>query len=201
MLGRLKSRILQFAKALLLLLAVVTCVFWIRSLWATDFLWYERNKVTSSDFSDKHTWDITLASASNRIEMSFTQHAQLNWGVGSWRDYPESRSKCESWPGRDDDRSQFEYRTGNSTMGLYTGGAVWHSYFVSVRFPHWLPAIVFGCLPAFGGCRWLMRRRAPRSAHSCAQCGYDCRATPERCPECGTLRDPKKASTAAKTST
>jgi hypothetical protein len=53
------------------------------------------------------------------------------------------------------------------------------------QIPHW-PFLLLGC----GGvaCQLLMLRRARalRNANRCIKCGYDLRATPDRCPECGT---------------
>jgi len=58
-----------------------------------------------------------------------------------------------------------------------------------VRFPQWLPIVLTGLPPMvwiFYNRRYLRRRwRAMRG--QCAECGYDLRATPERCPECGTV--------------
>jgi hypothetical protein len=57
----------------------------------------------------------------------------------------------------------------------------------------WYPALIFGLLPALCGGRWLVsvrRRKRARRANGirrCDVCGYDLRATPLRCPECGTI--------------
>ena len=62
---------------------------------------------------------------------------------------------------------------------------------------HWLAAMIFGIPPV----AWLVasrrRRKRDRSALGlCPACGYDLRATPGQCPECGTLPAAKGAATA-----
>jgi hypothetical protein len=50
--------------------------------------------------------------------------------------------------------------------------------------PLWLPTVLLATPPALWW-RARHRRRARRDASLCVACGYDLRATPDRCPECG----------------
>ena len=52
----------------------------------------------------------------------------------------------------------------------------------AVLIPYWAPACLLALLPAAR----LIRRIRRHPAGGCRRCGYDLRATPERCPECGT---------------
>ena len=58
----------------------------------------------------------------------------------------------------------------------------------SLFIPGWFFLLVLAILPAL----WLVRRRSARKRYRIAKglslvCGYDLRATPDRCPECGTI--------------
>jgi len=55
---------------------------------------------------------------------------------------------------------------------------------LSVWVQYWLLCVVSGAGPLMLILRRL-RRRTPRDG-MCVNCGYDLRATPDRCPECGT---------------
>jgi hypothetical protein len=63
----------------------------------------------------------------------------------------------------------------------------WRIRFVGV--PHWFVAILCAVAGWPAGVRWLKRyliSRRPKPG-CCRKCGYDLRASPARCPECGDL--------------
>jgi hypothetical protein len=71
---------------------------------------------------------------------------------------------------------------GMSDMGV--------SYSLKLRFlflPAWLIASAFAVAPLLWISHW--RRRLRFATGLCPHCGYDFRATPDRCPECGTIPD------------
>ena len=59
----------------------------------------------------------------------------------------------------------------------------------AITIPYWLPALFFAAAPAFHLLRrargWLRTRSWLHHTGLCRHCGYDLRASQERCPECG----------------
>jgi len=55
-----------------------------------------------------------------------------------------------------------------------------------ISVPHWF-AFLFTALPPLV---WFSRRAHRQIAGCCTRCGYDLRATPDRCPECGAAATP-----------
>lgn len=62
----------------------------------------------------------------------------------------------------------------------------------TVTVPHWLVIALLSIPPlAWLSGRWRDRRRYPKG--HCPKCGYDLRASPDRCPECGWMKVVKPA--------
>jgi hypothetical protein len=70
----------------------------------------------------------------------------------------------------------------------YRSGRLWgrHRSWLVVSF--WVPALAFvlAASLSIGASLALSRRRRWMARGKCRRCGYDLRATPARCPECGT---------------
>ena len=71
------------------------------------------------------------------------------------------------------------------TSPTSSDGSWLRTLLVKLAAPHWFIALVLGTPPAVLLCGRLRRHRR-RRAGLCPTCGYDLRATSDRCPECGT---------------
>lgn len=72
-----------------------------------------------------------------------------------------------------------------SASRIPIAGAV-PEHFYEITVPFWSLVLLFASLPALLLRRMISRRSAVRGGF-CAECGYDLRMTPERCPECGAI--------------
>jgi hypothetical protein len=127
------------------------------------------------------SWDFANARISDSAD------AQLGW-TSSFNSLDDG-SSCGGciatrWP----DHIFLAIGIGNQ-FGVYPGLGPWdrpvkHMRFVIIPFGYFLG--LFLVLPAFFVVT-KVRHRHRRKSGCCTQCGYDLRATPDRCPECGTV--------------
>ena len=164
---RIARHLFTILSALSLLLCVGTCVLWVRSYSVWDeVVWDARNTYGST---------LSIASLRGRVNLSLTREDGRQASKSTWMH--QSRSADDGLPPRWLPLLRFAH---HSTR---FGTPVWKSLW-AVDVPYWALCAVFGSslVVQRGYCRSRKRRHAGR----CPTCGYDLRASPERCPECGT---------------
>jgi len=168
-----RRRLLNLLTALSLLLCATVCVVWVAS--GTHFRSVAYNMAPDAVYS--------LGVMRGRALLSVVRRP---WGTSAgsslkWSSLPLSYGPMPGW-------ESFHPPQWHGSLGfLYSeahqiGPSYYHYYGLVV--PLWCPAVLSAVLPAL--CAFALLRRQGRRTNRCASCGYDLRAAPDRCPECGT---------------
>jgi hypothetical protein len=167
-------------------LALLTLVLWIRSYWATDGLRYQSG-LTGKGIESRNGLVVWV-----NYEYSQTMQPRLGWIVDS--------SDKRAWPAEfrgmrlplipgSPGRTLWFARDYQMAWDGPDAVAAW-----GVQVPYW-PITVAAAIALF--CvRFIKNRRRARQGR-CASFGYDLRATPDCCPECGTVMKAAAGSTSA----
>ena len=106
-------------------------------------------------------------------------YARLSAGPG-WGAYDPTATRVFAGFGS----GEYRYRIGTGPPGSAGAQTIWGTARVRVV-PLYAVAVVTAALPVARAWRRWKRSRAHPPGH-CRRCGYDLRASPGRCPECGT---------------
>jgi hypothetical protein len=109
-----------------------------------------------------------------------TDHQPVGWRRSVW---PAPRTTKEFVVPATVDHFGFRY------LHSHREFANWTQDYRMCLVPYGVPVIGTALLPAVRLLSWSCssRRRRRLSGGRCARCNYDLRATPDRCPECGTV--------------
>jgi hypothetical protein len=165
-----KRRLLNLLTALSLLLCVAVVGLWVRGYLRTDTVCVVRGRTLLYGESSRGAVAFAVYTGFPPSEEPVVQDASVRgW---AW----------QTTPGRD------RYMGVKRTLGFY-----WYyratppaSVQRILHVPDAAILLAGAFLPALGAARWWRSRRGPKPG-ICSRCGYDLRATPGRCPECGKV--------------
>ena len=169
-----KKWFFNFVVGMSLLLFVATAGLWVRSYWKFDHVYYRQ-----SANGDRIIYDVFSCYGS--------VGASYGHEVGSEDLITNSTFIITCGEAN-----------GEASVNMMEGLGGWYRFgfgyanfiipklrVVAVMAPHWLLMLLFLILPLNRFVRFRRRRNRLRKG-LCLRCGYDLRATPDRCPECGT---------------
>ena len=178
-----KRRLLNLATALSLLFCVAAVALWVRSYFVHECVMWE-NKHRTRAILERRPVGGKVVSGDGvlHVDVTMPQQPEPDGSAVAWQ--RDSLPPGQSWLW---DTTWYQFPSEKPTLAERLGFSFLHSLanddgwegYHGVSFPLWLPAAAFAALPV---ARFLQRRH--RAGH-CTACGYDLRATPGRCPECG----------------
>jgi hypothetical protein len=186
----LRRRLLNLLTALSLLLSVAAVALWVRSYFCWDSVGsypYQTGTLVSHGR--------TIESFRGKLWVTLSQTTAVNAELASsWATRAAECSGHVSVP-RDgvnpqmvsvsDELPAFRFK---GTTEKWTTGAI---SVLWLGAPHWLLAGLFAAARCtWAGSRLLRRRRRRLARGLCPRCGYDLRATRDRCPERGATASP-----------
>jgi hypothetical protein len=182
-----------------LVISVTAAGMWLRRTNLSDrFFWVSSRGPTEGRAATLRSRNVVFTGGIVRFDQTFDDVVQYE--TQFWTMWTNNRFAYEvaqpggfAWPlvwGRGDRKSQ-TYLEGHG-FGLATSDDTSPHYrsrsFVIVL-PLWFICALFAIPPLLWEIRyrrWIIRWRRKRRG-LCLNCGYDLRATPERCPECGAV--------------
>jgi hypothetical protein len=199
---RLARHLFTLWSSISLLLCVGVCALWVRgrsgydeAVWSYDRYLRDRSAAASQVFitAEKRLW----VGAEWAHVAAF--NGQLVWGYYDRATKSGGRPRFELTHLRYNAMPAWGFVKYDADIGTTGWGPLrWESFsrsaakqgddfrFMRVGVSHWLLAPIVLVLPVMWVRRFRRSRRL-RRAGLCASCGYDLRATPERCPECGAV--------------
>jgi hypothetical protein len=178
----LKRRLSNMLAGLSLLLCVAIAGLWVRSFWVQDGLAWNTQQWGFRLYCSRGLLmvaiDLNRSPVPGQFQTNFPPG--VNRGTQNPMDLPADVANCavNGWSGPTPVR--IYYWQG---FGFYRYDFIDVVPETDILFPLWVLLGLLLVLPVFR-----IIRRAPWSSPGhCPRCGYDLRATPERCPECGRL--------------